>query len=153
MKIRQILNLVLLAFPLFLLASCTTDDENYDKQLVGTWYVDRTKTKLTLETKGDKDKLEKVVMDDYSYRSLTFNSNQSMVILFDDILTRAREDEAKGEYDAKDNRLSLYLDNGENKYLQYYVNGDELKLIIDATADYQEATMVQIELYAYKNKR
>ena len=80
MKIRQILNLVLLAFPLFLLASCTTDDENYDKQLVGTWYVDRTKTKLTLETKGDKDKLEKVVMDDYSYRSLTFNSNQSMVI-------------------------------------------------------------------------
>ncbi len=146
---------ILFVLPLIMLASCTSD-EDFDKRIIGTWYVNQDKTEVVVNVKSNssssKEEIELKAKEEYKYKSLVFSSDKTLLILYDDMVARVKKSDAKGEYEAKDGSLAMYLENGDEKYIKYYINDGELTLIFDATTDYTSdgATFVEIKLKARK---
>lgn len=136
---------LLLLIPILLLASCSSDnDDTLDKQLFGTWYINKTEVKVET-SKNNKAEIEQQARKDYAYKSIQFKTNGTMVVLFDDVTRRA--DSFEYDYEAKNGRIAMFdVMDDSTKFIQYYFNNNELTLIIDATGDYKKEGASNVEV-------
>lgn len=141
----------MLALPILLLASCTTDEN--EKAIHGTWYINQniTEVKILPASHPKAEEIKQEVLRDYSYKSITFNRAGTFAILYaeEPMMTRAKMD-VGGNFELAENGIISLDTESESRFWKYYILNNELTLTIDASGDFDKSTDVTVILKGKK---